>query len=263
MEAEIRLVASLAIFLMMISWEYFLPRRVLSLSRKQRWPVNLGLAVLNMLIVRLTVGGIAYLSAVDALQKGWGILNMSVIPEWGAVLVTLLVLDVVIYGQHILAHKWMPLWRLHQVHHIDLGFDATTAVRFHPLEIIISLIIKVAVIYVLGADPVAVIAFEVLLNGTATFNHSNVYIPVKLDKLLRWFIITPDMHRIHHSCVQSEMDSNYGFSVSWWDRLFKTYTAEPQKSQTEFDIGLNAFRKPEQVGFLQMLVFPFKSSVKK
>ena len=259
MEAEIRLAVALGIFLVMISWEYFLPRRVLSLSRRQRWPVNLGLAVLNIVIIRVTVGGIAYLSAVDAMQKGWGILHLFATPEWGAVLMTLLVLDIVIYGQHILAHKWMPLWRLHQVHHTDLDFDATTAVRFHPLEIIISLVIKVAVIYALGADPIAVIVFEVLLNGTATFNHSNVRIPVAFDSALRWLIVTPDMHRIHHSCVQSEMDSNYGFSVSWWDRLFKTYTAEPQKPQTEFNIGLNAFRKAKQVGFLQMLVLPFKA----
>ena len=263
MEAEIRLAASVGIFLLMICWEYFLPRRQLSLTRKQRWPVNLGLAVLNMAVIRLTVGGIAYLSAVDAQEKGWGLLNWLGAPEWLAVIATLLVLDVVIYAQHILAHKWMPLWRLHQVHHIDLGFDATTAVRFHPLEIIISLVIKVAVIYVLGANPLAVIAFEILLNGSATFNHSNIKIPVQVDKVLRWVIITPDMHRIHHSTVQQEMDSNYGFSVSWWDRLFKTYTSEPQKTQTEFDIGLSTFRKAEQVGFWQMLVLPFKALGKK
>ncbi len=263
MEAMIRLTASLGIFLVMISWEYFLPRRIQSLTRKQRWPVNLGLAVLNMVIIRLTVGGIAYLCAIDALENGWGLLNLVLVPNWVAALVTLLVLDVVIYFQHRIAHMWMPLWRLHQVHHIDLDFDATTAVRFHPLEIIFSLIIKVAVIYALGADPIAVIAFEILLNGAATFNHSNVQFPLALDKVLRWFIVTPDMHRIHHSCVQSEMDSNYGFSVSWWDRLFRTYTAEPQKPQAEFEVGLNAFRKPEQVGFLQMLVLPFKALRKK
>lgn len=259
MEAEIRLGASLGIFLVMISWEYFSPRRTLDLTRRQRWPVNLGLAFLNMGIIRLTVGGIAYFSAIDAMEKGWGLLHVLNVPEWGAVVVTLVVLDLAIYGQHIVAHKWMPLWRLHQVHHTDLGFDASTAVRFHPLEIIFSLFIKVAIIYVLGASPLAVIAFEVLLNGTATFNHSNVHIPLKVDKFLRWFIITPDMHRIHHSYIQSEMDSNYGFSVSWWDRLFRTYTAEPQKSQTEFNIGLNSFRKKEQVGFLKMLALPFKA----
>lgn len=259
MEAGIRLMASLGIFLVMISWEYFLPRRVQTLTRKQRWPVNLGLAVLNMGVVRLTVGGIVYLCALDALENGWGLLNLWPLPGWVTLLITLLVLDVVIYFQHRIAHKWMPLWRLHQVHHTDLDFDATTAVRFHPLEIIFSLLIKVVVVYLLGANPAAVIVFEVLLNGAATFNHSNVQLPLALDKVLRWFVVTPDMHRIHHSCVQSEMDSNYGFSVSWWDRLFRTYTAEPQQPQTELTIGLKAFRKPEQVGLLQVLVLPFKA----
>jgi len=258
MEAEIRLAASLGIFLVMICWEYLLPRRVLSLSRWQRWPVNLGLAFLNIGVIRLTVGGIAYLSALDALDKNWGLLHWIALPEWATVVITLLLLDLIIYAQHVLTHNWMPLWRLHQVHHVDLGFDATTAVRFHPLEIIVSLIIKVALIYALGANPIAVIFFEVILNGSATFNHSNVQIPLAVDKALRCLIITPDMHRIHHSCVQSEMDSNYGFSISCWDRLFNTYTAEPGKPQTEFTIGLSRYRKPEQVGFLQMLVLPFK-----
>ena len=263
MEAEIRLAAALGIFIVMICWEYLLPRRILSLTRWQRWPVNLGLALLNMGIIRITVGGIAYLSALDALDKNWGLLHWIAQPEWASVLITLLVLDLVIYAQHVLTHKWMPLWRLHQVHHIDLDFDVTTAVRFHPLEIIVSMVIKVALIYALGANPIGVIAFEVILNGAATFNHSNVQIPLSVDRALRWFIITPDMHRIHHSCVPSEMDSNYGFSVSFWDRLFKTYTAEPQQPQAEFDIGLSRFRKLEQVGFVQMLVLPFKPLGKK
>lgn len=258
MEAEIRLAVALGVFLVMISWEYYSPRRTLDISRQHRWPVNIGLAILNIVLVRMTIGGIAYLSAVNALEKGWGVLHLFATPEWVSVLITLLVMDVVIYAQHILAHKWEPLWRLHQVHHADLAFDATTAVRFHPLEIVFSLAIKVAVIYLLGANPIAVLAFEVILNATATFNHSNVRIPVGVDKWGRWIMVTPDMHRIHHSCVQSERDSNYGFSVSWWDRLFKTYTPEPQKPQTEFDIGLKTFRKTEQVGFLQLLVLPFK-----
>jgi len=260
MEVEIRLAVSIGVLLVMINWEYFFPRRVLSLSRRQRWPVNIGLALLNMVLVRITLGGIVYFSAVDAQEKGWGALHLfAVIPEWGAMLITLLVMDVVIYAQHRLAHQWGLLWRFHQVHHSDLAFDATTAVRFHPLEIIFSLAIKVAVVYALGANPIAVLVFEILLNAAATFNHSNICIPVAIDKMLRWIIVTPDMHRIHHSCIQSERDSNYGFSVSWWDRIFKTYTSESQKPQTEFDIGLNAFRAAEQVGFLQMLVLPFKS----
>jgi len=258
MEAMLRISVSLGVFLLMVGWEFFAPRRELSLSRKQRWPVNLGLAVFNMLIVRVTVGGIAYLSALDALNNHWGLLNMIAMPQWLAIIITLLVLDAVIYFQHRIAHRWKLLWRLHQVHHTDLGLDVSTAVRFHPLEIIISLVIKVAFVYALGANPLAVIAFEILLNGSATFNHSNIYLPLKLDKVLRWFIVTPDMHRIHHSCVLKERDSNYGFSISLWDRLFKTYTENPQQAQEEFPLGLDTYREAEQVGFLKSLLLPFK-----
>jgi sterol desaturase/sphingolipid hydroxylase (fatty acid hydroxylase superfamily) len=219
MEAILRLSVSLGLFLLMVSWEYFSPRRILKLSRQQRWPVNIGLALLNMAIIRITVGGIAYLAAIYALNNQWGLLNLIELPQWLDVVVTLLVLDVVIYFQHRLAHIWKPLWRLHQVHHTDIDFDVTTAVRFHPLEIIISLVIKVGVVVALGANPLAVIAFEIILNGSATFNHSNIKLPLKLDKILRWFIVTPDMHRIHHSCIRSERDSNYGFSISLWDRI--------------------------------------------
>jgi len=259
MEALLRLGVSLGLFLIMVSWEYFSPRRILSLSRKQRWPVNIGLALLNMLIIRVTVGGIAYLSAIYALNNNWGLLNLIELPQWLAMLVTLLVLDVVIYFQHRLAHIWKPLWRLHQVHHTDIDFDATTAVRFHPLEIVISLIIKVGIVVALGANPLAVIAFEIILNGSATFNHSNIKLPLKLDKILRCFIVTPDMHRIHHSCIRAERDSNYGFSISLWDRIFGSYTANSQQPQEEMLLGLNAYRKAEQVSFLQSLLLPFKA----
>ena len=259
MEAIIRLSASVGIFLIMISWEYFSPRRHLSLSRRQRWPINLGLAAFNMVIIRVTVGGIAYLSAVNAAEHSWGLLNQLATPDWLAVVITLLFLDFAIYLQHIVAHKWPLLWRLHQIHHTDQDFDATTAIRFHPLEIIISLAYKVACIYLLGADPLAVIAFEVILNGSATFNHSNVNIPVAIDKKLRWLIITPDMHRIHHSTLQTETDSNYGFSISCWDRLCRTYIAEPQKSQQTMAIGLNSFPEQAELGFFKLLLIPFKT----
>jgi len=259
MEAILRLSASLGIFLLMIGWEFFSPRRVLSLSRRQRWPVNLGLALFNMLLVRFSVGGIAYLAAQHALEQQWGLLNLITLPHWSVIALTLLCLDCLIYIQHRIAHRWNPLWRLHQVHHTDIEFDASTAVRFHPLEILFSLCIKVLAVYALGADPMAVIAFEILLNGSATFNHANIKLPVKLDAILRWLIVTPDMHRIHHSCVQQERDSNYGFSISLWDRLFKTYTKNPQQPQETFDIGLPTYRKASQVDFKQCLIQPFKA----
>lgn len=252
-----RLYIALGIFLLMISWEAVSPRRK-TVTRKRRWSVNFGLALCNIVMMRLTVGGLAYFSAVHALENSWGLLNQFIVPEWLSILLTLLVLDFAIYVQHIISHKWSLLWRLHQVHHTDLGFDATTAIRFHPLEILLSMFYKVAWIYLLGANPAAVVIFEIILNGAATFNHSNINLPLKLDTALRWLIITPDMHRIHHSIVRHEMDSNYGFSISLWDRLFRTYTAEPEQLQTTMPIGLPIFREERQVGFIAILLLPFK-----
>ena len=258
METLIRLTSALGIFCIMIAWEYLSPRRRLSIGRKQRWPVNLGLAAVNMLIMRLTIGSMAYFSAVAAAAFCRFFKPIDG-PEWLSISMSLLVLDVAIYGQHIVMHKWPVLWRLHQVHHTDLEFDATTAVRFHPLEIVLSMAYKVVCIYLLGANPIAVVAFEIILNGAATFNHSNIYIPPALDKILRWLIITPDMHRIHHSARTAETDSNYGFSISCWDRLFKTYTAEPGEPQTAMDIGLKSYRRQSDLRFIRLLLLPFRS----
>jgi sterol desaturase/sphingolipid hydroxylase (fatty acid hydroxylase superfamily) len=212
-----------------------------------------------MILMRLLVGGIAYQSAVHAGDQSWGLLHQINLPDGLSIIFTLLALDAAIYFQHVLSHKWKLLWKLHKVHHTDLEIDATTAVRFHPLEILISMAYKVACIYLIGADPWAVIAFEIILNATATFNHANVNIPVSIDKYLRWILITPDVHRIHHSTVQSETDSNYGFSISLWDRLFKTYVAEPQKTQTTLDIGLPQYRRAKDGKIIQLLLMPFKN----
>jgi len=258
LETLIRLTVALGIFTLMISWEYFSPRRQQKTPRTKRWPVNIGLAVFNMLLMRFTVGGIAYLSAVNATSFSWGLLNQFPTPAWLSIVVTLLFLDFAIYCQHIISHKWKLLWRLHQIHHTDIEIDASTAVRFHPLEIMVSMAYKVGCIYLIGADPIAVIAFEVILNATATFNHSNINLPLKIDRALRWVLITPDVHRIHHSTVQTETDSNYGFSISLWDRLFRTYTAEPEKTQTTLDIGLPEYRQQKDLGLIKLLTLPFK-----
>ncbi len=228
------------------------------MTRKQRWPINLGLAFVNMAMMRMTVGGLAYLSAVDASERSVGLLNLFDMPAWLGFVLTLLILDFAIYLQHIITHKWPLLWRLHRVHHSDLEFDATTAIRFHPLEILLSMFYKVAWVYLLGAVSTAVIVFEIVLNAAATFNHSNVDIPLKWDRALRWLIITPDMHRIHHSTLRDEIDSNYGFSISLWDRLFKTYTADPKQPQTTMKIGLPSLRSSREVDFLNLLWLPFK-----
>lgn len=263
METMIRLGAALGIFGIMITWETIKPRRVQQISRLQRWPINLGLALFNMVLMRLTLGSLAYMAAVTAAAHGFGLLNLWRIPSTISIIATLLTLDFAIYAQHILMHKWPLLWRLHKVHHADLEFDATTAVRFHPLEIVLSMVYKVFWIVLIGAHPGAVIAFEIILNAAATFNHSNVAIPAAVDEKLRWLLITPDMHRIHHSTSRDERDSNYGFSVSWWDRLCRTYTAEPKRPQTTMPIGLKSFRDQAELGFLQCLLIPFRSRGKR
>lgn len=259
MENLIRLGVALGIFGIMVSWEAIKPRRAQQVSRRQRWPVNLGFALLNMVLMRLTIGGLAYTSAVVAAEHGFGLLNIWRVSTGFSIIMTLLILDFAIYGQHILMHKWPILWRLHKIHHTDLEFDATTAVRFHPLEIVISMFYKAVCIVLIGGNPAAIIVFEIILNGAATFNHSNVRISDKVDKILRWLVVTPDMHRIHHSAEAIETDSNYGFSISCWDRLFETYTAEPKHSQTTMHIGLSAYRKQDDLGFMQCLRIPFKA----
>lgn len=242
----------------MVGLEYLMPKRPAS-NRKQRWPINLGLALLNMLVMRFTLGSLAYLGATQAEQHAWGLLHQFALPGWLAITLSWLALDFAIYCQHIAFHKWPLFWRLHQIHHSDIEFDATTAVRFHPLEIILSMLYKTLWIVALGAHPMAVIAFEISLNGAATFNHSNIALPAWLDSKLRWLLITPDMHRIHHSTEPAETDSNYGFSISWWDRLCKTYRAESQNPQTTMAIGLKPYRQQASVSFGRLLLMPFKA----
>ena len=263
MENLIRLGVALGIFCVMVSWEAIKPRRTQQVNRQQRWPINLGLALFNMVLMRFTLGSLAYMSAIMAAEHGYGLMNIWPVPDSVSIIATLLLLDFAIYCQHILMHKWSWLWRLHKIHHTDLEFDATTALRFHPLEIILSMLYKAACVVVIGGNPIAIIAFEIILNGAATFNHSNIKIPEKVDKILRWLIVTPDMHRIHHSAEPAETDSNYGFSISCWDRLCKTYTAESNQAQTTMTIGLNAFRKQTELGFVQCLLIPFKPQAKR
>lgn len=251
-----RIFIALGVFLLMINWEYFGPRIRQKMHRKKRWITNLGLAIFNALLMRVTIGGLAYLSAIHAAEQSWGLLHQVVLPVWVDMTITLLLLDFAIYWQHVISHKWQVLWRLHQVHHTDLRCDASTAVRFHPLEIILSMFYKVVCIYGMGANYVAVIAFEIILNASATFNHSNIHIPPKINTLLSWIIITPDTHRIHHSMVKAATDSNYGFSISCWDRLFKTYRVEPQENQLTLNIGLPEYRQ-QTLRFTQLLRLPF------
>jgi sterol desaturase/sphingolipid hydroxylase (fatty acid hydroxylase superfamily) len=217
---------------------------------------NLGLTLLNAVLVRVTVGGVAYTAAVFAADQGVGLLHWRPLPAWAAVAVTLLVLDCTLYVQHVLFHALPVLWRLHRMHHADLDVDATTCLRFHPLEILLSLGLKTAVVVLLGAVPWAVVAFEVLLNAASVFNHGNVALPEHHDRWLRWIVVTPDMHRVHHSTRAIETNTNFGFSVSWWDRLCGTYRGQPALGQVGMDIGLSEYRTPLPLG--QLLLLPFR-----
>lgn len=258
MEAIIRFGVFLGILLLMATWEALHPTRQLSMARPGRWLINLGLAALNAGVMRVSIGAAAWLAAIWASENQIGLFNVLPAPDWLKVALSLLLLDLAIYAQHIAAHRWRWFWRLHQVHHSDIDFDATTAVRFHPFEIMLSMLYKVVLVLALGPAPMVVIAFEVILNGCALFNHGNVSIPPWAEQFVRYLLVTPDMHRIHHSARQSEMDSNYGFSLSCWDRLFRTYCQQPQLPHTEMMIGLKGFRQVGELGFIQLLTMPFR-----
>jgi len=257
-EVIVRLSVFFGILIGMLVWEAWRPTRRLQLQRLQRWTVNLGLALFNVLVMRISVGAAAWQASIWAAEQPLGLFNVLILPSWLSIAGSLLLLDLAIYAQHVAAHRWRWFWRLHQVHHTDIDFDATTAVRFHPLEIMLSMAYKVMLVLLLGAQPMAVIMFEVILNGCALFNHGNVSLPGGWEKHLRYLLVTPDMHRIHHSARPIETDSNYGFSLSCWDRLFKTYTAQAQLPQTEMTIGLNGFREPNELGFFGLLALPFR-----
>jgi sterol desaturase/sphingolipid hydroxylase (fatty acid hydroxylase superfamily) len=258
MEAFVRVGTFLGVLTVMLLWEGCRPRRPLSRPRQERWVTNLGLTLLNTALVRVTGGGVAYSAAVFAADQGVGLLHWRPLPAWAAAMVTLLVLDFVLYVQHVLFHALPVLWRLHRMHHADLDVDATTGLRFHPLEILLSLGLKAAVVVLLGAVPWVVVAFEVLLNATSVFNHGNVALPERHDRWLRWMVVTPDMHRVHHSTRGVETNANFGFSVSWWDRLCGTYRAQPALGQVGMDIGLSTYRSPLHLG--QLLLLPFRNS---
>jgi len=261
-EAALRLGFFLGILLLLVGAEAALPRRQRMLTRLQRWSSNLGIVVINTVVLRLLFPAAAVGMAVFAQSAGWGIFNTFQVPFWAAVIVSVLVLDFMIWLQHVMVHAVPALWRLHRVHHADLDFDVTTGLRFHPLEIILSMVIKFGVIALLGTPVLAVILFEILLNATSMFNHSNLRLPLGLDRVLRWFVVTPDMHRVHHSVEDDETNSNFGFNLPWWDRLFGTYKAQPRDGHEAMTIGISTFRDPSQCdGLKGMLLMPFVGKV--
>ena len=257
-EPEIRLAAFLSVLAIMALWEIAAPRRRRDIPRVIRWTNNLALVVIDTAILRLTFPILAVGLAVIAEDRGWGLFNTLEVSVWAAVLVSMLLLDIAIYLQHVMFHAIPALWRLHRMHHADLEFDATTGLRFHPIEILISMVIKLAVVAALGPPAVAVLLFEVILNATALFNHANVSLPPSVDRWLRWIVVTPDMHRVHHSVDPRETNSNYGFNLPWWDRLLGTYVAQPAKGHAGMDIGIEQFRTTRDLWIDRMLVQPIR-----
>jgi len=261
-EVSIRLGFFFGIFAVMALWELMAPRRTLSVSKTIRWTNNLGLVFLNSLLLRLLFPAAAVGMAAFAAAQGWGLFNYVEAPLPLAVVTSVLVMDFTIYLQHVMVHAVPLLWRLHRVHHADLDFDVTTGARFHPLEIILSMLIKFAVILLLGPPLVAVVIFEVILNATSMFNHSNVRLPRPVDALLRLVVVTPDMHRVHHSIEDDETNSNFGFNLPWWDRLFGTYRDQPRAGHTDMTIGIRTFREARWCSWLPgMLAIPFVGKV--
>ncbi len=259
-EPAIRLGFFIAIFAVMALWEVLAPRRRQVQPRWRRWPSNLGIVALNSLLLRLLVPTAAVGLALLGEARGWGLLNNLSLAPWASALLAVLALDLTIYLQHVMFHSVPLLWRLHRMHHADLEFDVTTGARFHPLEILLSMLIKLAVVAALGPPALAVLIFEVLLNATAMFNHGNVRIPASVDRRLRWFVVTPDMHRVHHSILRRETNSNFGFNLPWWDRLFGTYRAQPAAGHDEMTIGLEDFREPGELRLDRMLLQPLRSA---
>ena len=257
-EALIRGSVFAFIFIAMMCWEMIAPRRTLSLSRLQRWGNNIGLFVLNSLLLRLLFPAAAVGMALAVNARDWGLLNQFEMPGWSEVVIALVLLDLAIWLQHWLMHRVPWLWRLHRVHHADLDFDLTTGFRFHTLEIVLSMLFKGMFIVLLGPAVIAVLIFEIILNAMAVFNHTNISLPAQVESWLRRLVVTPDMHRVHHSIEFRETNSNYGFNLSIWDRVFKTYIDQPKLGHDKMTIGIPGFRDPSQVDRLPgMLLLPF------
>jgi sterol desaturase/sphingolipid hydroxylase (fatty acid hydroxylase superfamily) len=246
------------VFAVMAIWELVTPRRPQAVRRGWRWPNNLGVVALDALLLRILLPTTAVGLAFIAEARGFGLFNMIALPTWAGIIAAVIILDLAIYLQHVLFHAVPALWRLHRMHHADLEFDVTTGLRFHPIEILLSAVIKLGVVAGLGAPALAVLIFEVLLNATSMFNHGNVRVPHGLDRTLRWLVVTPDMHRVHHSILSRETNSNFGFNLPWWDYLFGTYRTQPAAGHDAMTIGIEQFRDPRELGLDRMLLQPFR-----
>ena len=260
-ESEIRLAVFLGMFITIAVWELTVPRRPLSCPRLFRWSSNLGIVVLNTISLRLIFPAAAIGVSAYAMSRGWGLFNILLLPNWIEAVLSILALDLLIYWQHVVFHRVPLLWRVHRVHHTDLDFDVTTGVRFHPVEILLSMIIKMLAVIILGAGAVAVLIFELVLNASSMFNHGNVQLPLRADKALRLILVTPDMHRVHHSTVMEETNSNFGFNLPWWDYIFNTYRSQPSAGHDAMTLGLSEFRVLRKQTVLDLVVLPFVRNV--
>ncbi|QGX97121.1 sterol desaturase family protein [Roseovarius faecimaris] len=258
-ETLIRLGVFLGLFALFAVIEALAPRRIRTQPRQTRWLTNWAIVILDTLTLRLMAVALPLLAvgaAIDAQAQGWGLMNALDLPLWGAVILTVLIFDFAIWAQHLITHKIPLLWRIHRVHHADRDIDVTTAIRFHPVEIALSMILKIGLVYLLGPPALGIILFEIILNGTAMFNHANIRLPLWLDAVLRRLLVTPDMHRVHHSVHRHEHDSNYGFALSIWDRLFGTYIAQPEGGHDRMTIGLEwQDDRPSRLGWALWLPF--------
>jgi sterol desaturase/sphingolipid hydroxylase (fatty acid hydroxylase superfamily) len=260
LEAGLRLGSFLGLFLLVALWEILAPRRHGSYPRRRRWPSNLGIAALNTLLLRVLIPTAAVGIALLATERGWGLFNQLSISPGLTIALSVIALDLVIYTQHLTFHHVPLLWRLHRMHHSDPDFDVSTGVRFHPLEILLSMGIKMAAVVLLGVPAAGVLLFELILNATSVFNHGNIRLPKALDRVLRWIVVTPDMHRVHHSVVKAETNSNFGFSIPWWDRLFGTYQAQPAAGHAGMHIGLSEFSSARELTLGEMLIQPWRKA---
>lgn len=257
-EPVIRLLVFFGVLIVMAAWELAAPRRRVEVPRLIRWSNNLALVVVDTMLVRLLFPVLAVALAVTAQRHGWGLMNMVALPGWLALILTLILFDLAIYAQHLVFHAVPVLWRLHRMHHADLEIDVTTGLRFHPLEIVLSMMVKLALVLVLGPPALGVLIFEVVLNATSLFNHANIRLPLRVDAALRLVLVTPDMHRVHHSVIPEETNSNFGFNLPWWDRLFRTYRAQPRAGHDGMRIGLSRFRDWRELWLDRLLTQPFR-----
>ena len=252
----IRPIIFLGLLITLVSLEFLIPRRPPVASRSKRWMGNIGIFIIDVLVLKFALPVTVIMWAARFQEYGWGLFNIIEVSPILTIILSVLFLDLIIYFQHQVFHIQKHLWRLHRVHHSDLDLDVTSAVRFHPIEIFISLLLKIFFVMIIGAPPIAVLIFEIILNGAAMFNHANIHIPVGIDKWLRYLIITPDVHRIHHSELKNETNSNYGFNVPWWDMVFKTYIAHPEIPHEKIILGVGDFKSEKDMSIISLMKQP-------